>query len=278
MNTVLDDNKKLCLNSGEILTLSPYMTMMFEVEDLLVASPATVSRCGMVYIEPQSMGLAPLVRSWVQSVPVNFREKSKTFSDALSRLFEVWLEPSIDFLRKNVKEPVQTVDNNLCQSLCRILNCYLRLYVDTELKKFTVEEITAVEQQIDSLFFYAIVWSVACTTDAAGRERFSVFLREMLAKNPLRVAFPSERTIYDFRWDLTRREWVQWGESYANFEIDSRLGYGEIMIPTNDSTRNTYNMKLLLSNLHHVLFPGPTGTGKSLNAFNLLQNDMGEEY
>lgn len=42
------------------------MSLLFEVEDLAVASPATVSRCGMVFTDYRDLGWQPYVDCWLE--------------------------------------------------------------------------------------------------------------------------------------------------------------------------------------------------------------------
>lgn len=78
MNTVLDDNKMLCLANSERIKLTPSIHMVFEVQDLAVASPATVSRCGMVYVDPGELKWKPYIQTWIEHrFPVKLPDATK---------------------------------------------------------------------------------------------------------------------------------------------------------------------------------------------------------
>lgn len=47
-------------------TLPAQVSILFEVEDLSQASPATVSRAGMIYLNVEDLGWWPYVTSWLQ--------------------------------------------------------------------------------------------------------------------------------------------------------------------------------------------------------------------
>ncbi|TRY82989.1 hypothetical protein DNTS_022847 [Danionella cerebrum] len=67
LNTVMDDNKVLTLASNERIPLNPSMRLLFEISHLRTATPATVSRAGILYINHGDLGWNPLVFSWIDS-------------------------------------------------------------------------------------------------------------------------------------------------------------------------------------------------------------------
>uniref|UniRef100_G3TQL9 Dynein axonemal heavy chain 1 n=1 Tax=Loxodonta africana TaxID=9785 RepID=G3TQL9_LOXAF len=196
MNTVLDDNKKLCLSSGEIIKLTEAMTMMFEVQDLAVASPATVSRCGMVYLEPSILGLMPFVECWLKKLPLFLRPYEEQFKG----LFDNFLEESIAFIRISVKEVITSTNSNLTMSLLKLLDCFFKPFLPKEgLKKVTSEKLSRIPELIEPWFVFSLVWSVGATGDSTSRVNFSQWLRDRMAIHNLTMCFPEEGLVFDYR-------------------------------------------------------------------------------
>lgn len=102
MNTVLDDNKMLCLANSERIKFTPFVRMIFEVMDLCQASPATVSRCGMVYVDPLELGWMPYVKTWLIKLKSMFKESlASVIVDVIYKLFDQYVDDGLTFFKKN---------------------------------------------------------------------------------------------------------------------------------------------------------------------------------
>jgi dynein heavy chain len=68
------------LANGERIGMSGQTRILFEVDSLVNASPATVSRCAMVYFDPTDLGYIPFLDYWYRcKLPATFPQSAIEF-------------------------------------------------------------------------------------------------------------------------------------------------------------------------------------------------------
>ena len=159
MNSVMDDNKLLTLINGDRIRLERFCKLLFEVADLQYASPATISRCGMVYVDPRNLGYTPYWNKWMTKWH-KYKEKYETLIDTLNELYPKYIPPLIsrifdgvdgEDMFKPLNFALPRTNLNLVQQLCRLLDAM----IDPEgnMDNDTLEHV----------FVFCIVWSLgAC--------------------------------------------------------------------------------------------------------------------
>ncbi|XP_038624757.1 dynein heavy chain 2, axonemal [Tachyglossus aculeatus] len=254
MNSVMDDNKVLTLINGERISMPEQVSLLFEVENLAVASPATVSRCGMVYADYHDLGWKPYVRSWIEKRP-------KGEAETLRHMFDKFIDRILTFKKENCLELVPVAEYSGIISLCKLYSALAT--PENGVNPADGEHYT---NMVELTFVFSMIWSVCASVDEDGRKKMDGFLRETEG------SFPNKDSVYDYFVDPKLKNWVHFEEKLPkSWRYPANAPFYKIIVPTVDTVRYNYLVSALVSSKMPILLVGPVGTGKTSIAQSVLQ-------
>lgn len=277
LNTVLDDNKILTLANGDRVPMTDNVKLMFEVEDLRNASPATVSRAGIIFVSDSDLDWEPVLKSWLKQKPaaqstlfVNFFKRYVGTCEGPKAYGKLFL-----FMLKSCK-PVMSVSRvGMIEGCCHLLDGLLEVAdLATGNEEMSIE--------LERLFIYALTWSVGGLLEVEDRKKFTAHIKSIASTsgNPTNVPVMDspEDTLFEFRVNTDSMEWERWVA--PSWEYPTGIedpDFSSMLVPTVETNRSSY----ILANLHRkkraALMTGSSGTAKTSTAlmfFDTIQTDQ----
>lgn len=190
LNSVLDDNKTLTLANGDRLPMSPTCKIIFEPENIDNASPATVSRNGMVYMSSSGLNWKPVVRAWL-------KKRSPKEQEIFHKLFDESFGALYSWGNQNLKLVMKVLQCNIILQVLKLLEGLIPPVVEESENISSVksehgdlddeigEEVSKVDdtpvltpEHLQKMYVFALVWSMGAFLDNDDRNKYDAFLKD----------------------------------------------------------------------------------------------------
>ncbi|XP_064287158.1 dynein axonemal heavy chain 5-like isoform X3 [Passer domesticus] len=247
LNSVLDDNKTLTLANGDRIPMSPNCKIVFEPHNIDNASPATVSRNGMVFMSSSVLDWKPILRAWLQTLPV-------TYSNVLWNYFNAVFQDMMDFIFSAVTPKMSILE---CMYIKQAIDLLQGLLSGRDEKQLS-------EEHIARLFVFAVMWSAGALLEPDDKLKMELFLRKHSAMKEL-PAVNGEETMFEFVINACG-QWEHWSKKVPEYIYpkDSVPEYTSILVPNIDSVRTDFLMHTIMRQGKAVLLIGEQGTAKTV--------------
>ena len=264
LNTVLDDNRILTLANGDRIPMTDNVKMMFEVETLVNASPATVSRAGIIYVSDTDLDWGPVFEAWVQKRP------NGKWHDILRSLSEKWIgkcTPNgpgdlFEFLSRHTSEVIKEGRVGRITSFTQLFE---GLTEGDDSAASAVGSIrgSSLSTNLERFFIYCLCWSIASLLETDDRKKLNDWLIRRDSNNIMPAPKADGDTVFEFYIDPQTCEWKKWTPPAWSCPQDDKLDFSNLLVPTMDSTRALYVIKHIHKQKVPVLIVGAEGTAKT---------------
>ncbi|XP_066519150.1 dynein axonemal heavy chain 17-like isoform X2 [Hoplias malabaricus] len=263
LNTVMDDNKVLTLASNERIPLNPTMRLVFEIKNLQTATPATVSRAGILFINPADLGWSPVVTSWIEKRKVQ-SEKANLYI-----LFDKYLPACLEKLKFCFKKITPVPEITQVQMLLYLMECLL------------VPENTPPDSSTElyELYFvFACVWAFGGSMFQDQLIDYRVEFSKWWVSEFKSIKFPSQGTVFDYFIDRESKKFMPWTEKVPTFILDPDVPLQASFVHTAETIRIRYFMDELMVRKRPVMLVGNAGSGKSVLLGDKLRSLSTDQY
>lgn len=293
LNSVLDDNKLLTLPSGERLSIPDNVRIILEVDSLEHATPATVSRCGMIWFSSDTIssemclehlmgelrteniaGDGNLSRDAVPPSQISFLDAIEGLVLSQDSRSTSLVADALEF--SLAKSHIMEISREgLIKSLRSLVVTGIRLVIeyDENHPDFPMTGLH-MDNFAKRWLLHSLLWSFA------GSASWSV--RNELANLLLRssgMMLPSDDvngSLADYRVRVENGGWELWSDSVPRIEIEShKVTSTDVVITTTDTVRHSEILGAWLESRKPIILCGPAGSGKSMTLTSVLQSVQG---